>query len=327
MGKVTIKDVAREAGVSISTVSNALNGVDVLKPETREHILEVAERMNYIPDWKGKSLKSKTTNTIGLFVPSIKGTYFGVLADSMYEECEKWGYELNIYISYKEMTMMTNILGRRVDGAVILFEGVNEEHVNLLKEEGIPTVFLDREIADEKISSVLFDSYHQGMLAAEYLLKKGFTHIGHIMGPEKNYDGIERLRGFRDTLEGAGIELRAEDIIAGGFDRDVTYRNMKELLEGGYQPPQAIFAANDLSAIGCLEALKEANIRVPEQVKIMGCDDIEMSELYRPSLTTIRTSFEKQGVIAVRLLVEMLNKKKKGSMEKLEGKLVVRESC
>ncbi len=327
MAKVTIKDVAREAGVSISTVSNALNGVDVLKPETREHILEVAERMNYIPDWKGKSLKSKTTNTLGLFVPSIRGTYYGVLADSMYAECEKWGYELNIYISYKESTMMTNILGHRVDGAVVLMEGVNDTHINLLKEDGIPTVFLDREIAEGKISSVLFDSYHQGVLAAEYFIEKGYTNVGHVMGPKNNYDGAERMKGFRDTLKAAGIELKPQDVIEGGFDRDVTYQNVKKMLESGYEPPQAIFAANDLSAIGCLEALKEAGIKVPDRVKIMGCDDIEMSELYRPSITTIRTNFEKQGMIAVKLLVEMLIKGQKGKLEKLEGKIVERESC
>lgn len=327
MGKVTIKDVAREAGVSISTVSNALNDVDVLRPETKEHILEVASKMNYIPDWKGKSLKSKTTNTIGLFVPSIKGTYFGVLADSMYEECERLGYELNIYISYKESTMMTNILGRRVDGAVILFEGITDDHVKLLQNEKIPTVFLDREIEQDFIGSVLFDSFNQGVMAANCFIKKGYTHVGHIYGPKNNYDAIERFRGFQNTLAAEGIEIAEEDIIQGGFDRGITYQNVKKLIAKGYQFPQAIFASNDLSAIGCLEALKEGGIRVPEDVKIMGCDDIEISGLYRPTLTTIKTNFEKQGELAVRLLGEMLRQKKKGRIEKLKGMLIERESC
>ncbi len=111
--KVTIKDVAREAGVSISTVSNALNGVDVLRPDTRRHILEVAERMNYVPNLNGRNLKSQFTKVIGLFLTSIKGTYYNVLVDSVYQECRKYGYELNIFVSERAENMMSNMRRKR----------------------------------------------------------------------------------------------------------------------------------------------------------------------------------------------------------------------
>ena len=159
--KITIKDVAREAGVSISTVSNALNGIDVLRPETKQHILEVAERLHYVPDLNGRNLKSQYTNVIGLFVTSVRGEYYNILADAIYQRCKEYGYELNIFISEKSETMMANILGRRIDGAVISNRSIAEREVELLMKTQTPVIFLDRELEGEKIASVVFDSYQE----------------------------------------------------------------------------------------------------------------------------------------------------------------------
>ena len=308
--KVTIKDVAREAGVSISTVSNALNGVDVLRPDTRRHILEVAERMNYVPNLNGRNLKSQFTKVIGLFLTSIKGTYYNVLVDSVYQECRKYGYELNIFVSERAENMMSNILGKRVDGAIILNKFIKEKETLLFQKTQIPVVFIDRKQQGEKITSVVFDSYHEGEMVAEYLLELGHHTFAYVNGAYDNYDNIKRLEGFRAGLDRAGMLLPEDCIINGAFEKETAYRSMKQFIKQFAQLkkelPEAVFAANDLSAIGAVEALMDSKIRVPEQVSVAGCDDIEIARLVRPSITTVRTSFEKQGMLAVKYLMGMI---------------------
>lgn len=268
--KVTIKDVAREAGVSISTVSNALNDVDVLNPDTKQHILDVAKRLHYIPNINGRNLKAQATNVIGLFVNAIGGPYYSTLAQSIYRGCQQYGYELNVFLSDKADNMMFNILGKRVDGAIILNEFIRQEQVKLLQENEIPTVFIDREAKGPHMSSVIFDSFHEGEQAA--------------------------------------------------------YNSIKDFLEIGKPLPDAIFATNDESAIGAMEALLEEGVKVPEQVSIIGCDDIELAQRVRPSMTTIRTSFEKQGVQAVEQLIRLIQEHAVGEIEILYGRIIPRES-
>lgn len=345
MGKVTIKDVAREAGVSISTVSNALNDVDVLRPDTKAHILEVAERLHYVPNLNGRNLKAGATKVIGLFVPFIGGPYMGALADTMANKCRAAGYELHVFVTTQRRTIMTNLLGGRVDGAVILNSELSARQEKQLQEAEIPVVYLNREKSSSYQAGVFFDSYQAGRIAAEYLLKLGVTVPGFVVGPD-NYDSNERGKGFREVLTEQGIALKEEFIWKGNFSREETYTAVKTFLENQKQSmgmpldaaisnssveaqlylPQAIFAANDQSAIGCMEALTEAGIAVPENVKVIGCDDIELGRYLNPSLTTIRTNFEEQGAVATECLLGMLQGATKGRLEKLSCKLVERES-
>lgn len=324
--KVTIKDVAKEAGVSISTVSNALNDVDVLHPDTKQHILEIAEKLHYMPNLNGRNLKAQATNVIGLFINSIKGPYYGVLADSIFWACKKHGYELNIFISDKSNNMMANILGKRVDGAIVLNEWIKDEHIKMLVDNDIPTVFIDREMKGKFLSSVVFDSYHEGELAAKFLLELGHKTVAYMRGVENNFDNTGRERGFTNVLKQAGITLEEDNILQGAFERETSYNSMKDFLESGKKLPEAIFAANDESAIGTLEALLEEGIRVPEQISVIGCDDIETARLVRPALTTIRTSFEKQGALAVEQLVGLIKGEEEGDITILHGRIIPRES-
>ena len=324
--KVTIKDVAREAGVSISTVSNALNGVDVLRSETKQHILEVAERVNYVPNLNGRNLKSQYTKVIGLFLTSIRGTYYNILADAVYQECKKYGYELNIFVSERADNMMANILGKRMDGAIILNKDIGEKETILFQKTQTPIIFLDRELQGERMASVVFDSYHEGEMVAQYLFSLGHHTFAYINGNDDNYDNIKRLQGFQSGLMQAGIRLDEQYIIEGGFEKEIAYDSMRQFLQLGKPLPEAIFAANDLSAIGIMEALADSGIQVPKQVNVVGCDDIEISNFVKPSLTTMRTSFEKQGTLAVRHLIALITGDEKGSIDVLQGKIIPRES-
>lgn len=326
MAKVTIKDIAREAGVSISTVSNALNGVNVLKPETREHILEVADRLHYIPNLNGRNLKSKSTKVIGLFVTSLRGPYFAALADIMVWECQKYGYELNIFVTWDGKSAISSILGKSIDGCVVLTADVDKRAVEQIEEMEVPTIFLDREVKSKKISSVIFDSYKDGETVAEFLIKRNVKKIAFLEGISHNFDAIERAKGFKDRLAKEGIELDPEYILSGEFEKEKSYESVKAFLEKGLPLPGAFFAANDLSAFGCMDALREAGYKVPRDTMVIGVDDIEFCEWHRPTLTTIKTGYEKQAVVAIRKLVKMINGEETGDITKLHGRLIERKS-
>lgn len=326
MERVTIKDIAREAGVSISTVSNALNGVDVLKAETRDQILEVADRLHYIPNLNGRNLKSKATKVIGLFVTSLTGPYFATLADSISRKCKEFGYELNIFVTSDGRSALSNILGRRVDGCVILSDAVDADGAKQIQEMEVPTVFLDRETQGNTISSVVFDSYRDGEMVAEYLLARKAERICFVKGSANNYDAIERFRGFSDCLKKAGKELDSEYLLEGEFEREIAHASMKAFLEKGLPLPEAVFAANDLSAFGAMDALTEAGYEIPKDVVVIGVDDIEQCNWYSPTLSTVKTGYEKEGELAVGKLVRMINEDEPGEIIKLRGRFVERES-
>lgn len=326
MAKITIKDVAREAGVSIATVSNAINDIDVLKPETKRHVLEVAERLRYIPNINGRGLKAAKTKVVGLFVSYIESSYYGVLAEAIFNECQRQGYELVVHVSHQGRNMMRDILGQRVDGAVILSNRIEKDDVDVLIDAGIPTIFLDREVAADRAGSVLFDSYNDGAMAAKYLLDKGFKTLGYIMGIIKSYDDNKRYEGFKKTIEANGLKLKEEYVWNGGFERKLSYEAAKNFLKKGIELPDAVFAANDWSAIGYMEALKEEGIKVPDDVSVIGCDDIDYCQWFNPTLTTIRTEYKKQGLYAAQKLIGMIENKEKGSIIKLDSKIIERES-
>lgn len=317
--------MAKEAGVSISTVSNALNGVDVLLPSTKQRVLEAAKKLNYTPNLNGRNLKAQETRVLGLFLTAIRGPFYAELSDSIYRTCQANGYELQIFLGEDSNRIMTNLLGRRVDGGIVMNERITEKHHKMLKDNNVPMVFLDREWKDEHISSIVFDSYKEGEMAARFLLELGHKKFLYVEGFKNNYDNIRRLKGFQDVLGRAGIKLSQEDILEGAFEKEASYNSVAAYVESHKKLPDAIFAANDLSAIGTIEALTDSGIRVPEDISVIGCDDIELARLVTPSVTTIRTSFERLGEMAVEQLIGLIHKDE-GDVTVLHGRIIPRDS-
>ena len=326
MKKITIKDVAREAGVSIATVSNALNNSDVVQPKTREHVLAVAQRLNYVPNLNGKRLRTAQSRTIGLFVTSMTGDYYGNMADTMHYICQKHGYELHIFMVDDADSILEKLMNRIVDGAVVFFGTLNNEERRRMRAAGLPIVFVDQEEQGEKISSVLYESYEAGRMAAEYLLGLGHRDLMHVFGLENNYDSRQRRSGFLDALKDAGVPFRAENMLSGRLERAAAYREMRRYLSEGHRLPDAIFAANDLSAIGCMEALRQFDVRIPEDVSIIGCDDILLCSFTTPNLTTIRTHMDQLGIEAVNEVLRLISQGE-GRIFRIPGDIVVRHSC
>lgn len=326
MGKVSIRDVAREAGVSIATVSNALNNSQVVHPKTREHVLSVVERLHYTTGQNAKRPRQSVSRVIGLFVNSMTGDYYGNLADSMFYALLQYGYDLEIYLIRGQEDILRRLNASRIDGAIIFCGPMESAQRQQLLDCGLPIVFLDQEYCQRNASSVLYHSYEAGRMAAEYLLGLGHRDLLHVQGLPRNYDSMERQRGFCDVLREKGIPLREENLLEGRFERAAAYREMHQYITAGHRLPDAIFAANDLSAIGVLDVLHDFHIRVPEDVSVVGCDDNLLTGFVDPMLTTIRTHMEAMGKTAAAEIIRLLSGEH-GRIERIPGSMVVRRSC
>lgn len=328
MDKVTIKDVAREAGVSISTVSNALNDVDVLNPETKSHVLKIAKQLNYVPNLNGKLLRNGKTKMLGFFTTSVSGPYFYKLVESMSRECDRLGYGLNVFVTKDKQVIMSNILGQRVDGVIIYEElRIDEEEISAMVKDKIKAVFLDRPLNNERMGSIIFDSFEAGYEATKYLISLGHKKIAYICGVDEMYDSVQRREGYLAALRHYQLPTNEEYIIQGFFEEESTYNAIRSFLN--YSPekiPDAFLAGNDLSAIGCIQALKSLGYEVPVDVSVMGFDDIDIAQYFSPPLTTVRNQIARQGILAVHHLVRMIQGKEQGKDIKLTGELVVRGS-
>lgn len=326
MKKITIKDVAREAGVSTATVSNALNNSDVVQPKTREHVLAVAQRMGYIPNVNGKRLRTMQSKTIGLFVTAMTGDYYGNMADAIHYVCRRHDYELNVFIVSDAESILQKLHNHIVDGAIVFCGPMDENTLKRIDAADCPVVFLDQEKCGPKVSSVLFDSFTHGGMAADYLLGLGHRDLMHVYGLRGNYDSDQREAGFFSALKCAGVSFREENLLEGRFERAAAYREMRRYLQEGHKLPDAIFASNDLSATGCMEALKENGVRIPEDISIISCDDNILCSLVTPNLTTIRTNTPKMGTKAAEEIFRLIAQGN-GRIIRLPGSIIVRHSC
>ena len=327
MKKITIKEVAKEAGVSISTVSNALNGSSLVTPATREKIIEVADRLQYVPNINGRLLKAGKSRMIGFLSSSVSGFYFSTLIDSIYQACDRYGYGLNIVAIRDKKVIMNHSLGGNLDG-VIIFQGevVGAEELALLKKNQVKTVFLDRKIKDRWISSVLFDSYRAGYELTCHAVRRGHRNLLFIEGGDLVYDSVERKRGFIKAMEEHGLPVEDGCFLKGMFQEQFTYRMITAKLAEGMPLPDAFIAGNDISAIGCINALRDQGCQVPQDVSVAGFDDIEIARYVQPAITTVRNPIARQGTEAVEMLMQMIDEGAHGRVEQLKGEVVVRDS-
>lgn len=235
------------------------------------------------------------------------------------------GYELYIFITNDDNTILQKIVGGEVSAAV-LFCIVSDRVMKEIEHAGVPVVQLNAVSSGDSISSVVFNSYHAGENAADYLMSLGHERLMFVAGLEHNYDSKYREQGMRDAMARKGLKLDPDYVLDGQFSRVRAYQEMKRFLSEGKTLPDAIFSANDESAYGCIQALQEEGYSVPDDVSIIGCDDIEMCEIMTPSLTTIRTNFGEQGAIALQCLMDIMDGEP-GVVHYIDGQLIIRNSC
>ncbi len=327
---VTIKDVARESGVAISTVSNVLNNVDIVSEETRNKVLEAVEKLKYVPNMNAKFLKSNKKNTIGLFLPSIQGDFYKMLMQAVHLQCKLKGYLLNIYVSNENTSeeIYSMIISSGVEGAIILNERLSDEYIDRITRTKLPIVFIDREYAGDHMSSVIIDNASGATLATEYLIKQGHRRIGYIHGIF-NFDDESRFKAFVDVMKKYALPLDDTVILRGYFEEAVAYSEMRVLLLKGIEMPDAFFCANDEMAWGCIRALSEAGVSVPDQVSVIGFDDNTLAAYYAPAITTIHSPVKELGSLCATELIRLIQSKgqAEGRTTRLTPELVLRDSC
>ncbi len=327
---VTIKDVANESGVAISTVSNVLNNVDVVSEETRKKVLDAVEKLKYVPNMNARFLKSFKKNTIGLFLPSIQGDFYKMLMQAIHLQCRLNGYLLNIYVSNENTSeeIYSMIISSGVEGAIVLNEQLSDHYIDRIVQKKLPIVFIDREYAGDHMSSVIIDNGEGAALAMEYLVKQGHRRIGYIHGIE-NYDDIARYKSYVTVMNKYALPLDESIILRGYFEEAVAYSEMRVLILKGIELPDALFCANDEMAWGCIRALTEAGIKVPGQVSVIGFDDNTLAAYYSPSITTIHSPVTELGNASAAELIRLLQQEEPaaGTIRRLSPSLVLRDSC
>jgi LacI family purine nucleotide synthesis repressor len=327
---VTIKDVAKEAGVAISTVSNVLNQVDIVSEEKKKKVLAAVEKLKYVPNMNAKFLKSCKKNTIGLFLPDIQGDYYRMLMQAIHLQCRLKGYLLNIYISNENTSeeIYGMIISSGVEGAIVFNERLHNEYIDRIALTKMPIVFIDREYIGERMSSVFIDNTEGATLAMEYLIRQGHRRIGYMHGIF-NYDDESRYQAYVNVMKKYNFPLDENIILRGYFEEAVAYSEMRVLLLKGIEVPDAFFCANDEMAWGCIRALTDAGYKVPDEVSVMGFDDILLSAYYSPAITTIHSPVTELGNVSATELFRImgLEETTMGKVTRLKPNLTIRDTC
>jgi len=326
---VTIKDVAKAAGVAVSTASYALNGVDKVSEQTKEKVLKKAKELNYTPNSIARNLKTRKTELIGLFVHDINGPFYDKLIKGIQEVVNQKGYGLIIFCDsgQKPGTSCSFLRERRIDGAIIISPNISNEQVRDLALEGFPIVVLDRKLAADNLYSVVVDNEKGANEAVQHLIDLGNRKIGFISGPDDSYDNKERLKGYINTLRNNSLEINYEYVLNGKFTEESGYELIIKFLKENKELPTAFFSSNDEMAIGAIRALQEGKIRVPEDVAIVGFDDILISSYIQPKLTTVRRPMYELGSFSAHMLMNILSGKSNRSSMVFSTDLIIRESC
>ena len=303
---ITIKDVARQANVSVATVSRALNGHENVAEAVRKRVIAVANELRYTPHHAARSLSRRRTNTIGVVLPDLHGEFFSELMRGIDHVARERGLHL-LVSSYQgnpeEQGAALRAMRGRVDGLLVMSPFVNDTEV--LRENlsaAMPSVLMNSCLPAGGHAAISVDSYGGARAMVRHLVEAGHHRIAFIAGPADNFDASERLRGYRDELAEQLPGAQAW-ILQGDFDEASGHRAGGELLAAPRRP-DAVFAANDMMALGCLFALNQAGLQAPRDIAIAGFDDIPFARYVHPSLTTMRVDIAELGGRALRILLD-----------------------
>ena len=301
-----LRDIANEAGVSESTVSRALTGRGAIAPDTREQILSIAKRLGYNRHNQKPRSSNVRRGLIGVVIEALHNSFFAFLIDRVHYELDLFGFDMILIIddlvNTEDSRKIQGMIDASFDGVLISTASIRSPSVDLLVERGIPTVLAIRSNKGDNVDVVESDNRAVGVEAVRHLLDLGHRRIGFILGPPDTSTSVDRLAGSRDELEANGIEILKENTVWGSYSHDSGYSGIVQLMNL-VQPPSAIFCANDVIAIGALEACQKLGIQVPKELSIIGVDDIPMASWSMISLTTIRQSIGEIGALAARRLV------------------------
>ncbi|MBM7554937.1 catabolite control protein A [Thalassobacillus pellis] len=308
---VTIYDVAREANVSMATVSRVVNGNPNVKPATRKKVLDAIERLGYRPNAVARGLASKKTTTVGVIIPDISSIFFAELARGIEDIATMYNY--NIILSNsdqnkeKEIHLINTMLGKQVDGLVFMGGKITDDHIREFNNASVP-VALAATIDETKSTPSVNINYEEAAFeATDLLLSHDNQTVAFISGPENTEVNNQKLAGFRRAMKEAGREVSEDLIVTGDYSYDSGIEAFEQLDEAG-NLPTAIFVASDEMALGVIHGAQDKGLKVPEDLEVFGFDNTRLATMVRPTLSTVVQPMYDIGAVSMRLLTKFMNK-------------------
>jgi len=338
----TLSDVAATVGVAPMTVSRVVNGNGYVSEETREKVLEAVKKMNYRRNGLARNLKRQRTETVGLVIGDISNPFSTELANAVRESLSIRGYNLFICISEhsakEDISAFESLVDHNVDGIIVATRSNREGDARLseIADSGVPLVVVGRDFRHDSVDSIAADNFTGGFEATQHLIDLGHTRIGFIGAAFENRGNLKRLQGYLSALTKHGLSVD-ERLITGrkesasevpGYSTEsIGYEGMKRLLSLP-NPPTAVFARNDFTAVGAISAAKEAGLLIPQDVAVVGFDDTPMALHTTPPLTTVRQPMKVQGQLAAEMLINRISGDDEIQKETrvLDCELIIRES-
>lgn len=328
---VTIKDVAREAGVSVATVSRVFTGSGPVSEATHRRVSEVGARLGYVPHGAARSLITSRTSTIGVLLPDLYGEFFSEVIRGIDQTAQRHNYHLLVSSAHQRQSAIEAALRSmrgRVDGLILMSPDSDARPAVAQLPPNFPIVFLNSPAAGDQIDSITVANYEGAYAMVRHLIGLGHRHIAMIRGATRNFDAAERLRGYRAALADAGIAPGAGWQLEGDFSETSGYAAAQRLAAEPRRP-SAVFAANDSMAIGALSGFRRAGLRIPTDVAVTGFDDIPMAQYMDPPLTSVHVDISALGEHATRTLLHAMEHRGQHSrtQEVVPARLMVRMSC
>lgn len=330
--KITIKEIAKLAGVSTATVSKVVNHKDDnISDATRERVLEIIEANNYVPNRIASSMITKKTNTIGLIIPDITNPFFPEVARGVEDYANKAGYHVVLCNSdndpKKEITYIAMLQEKMVDGIIFTSSSLRNKVTKEFTRMQIPVITVDREIEGLKTKGkITVDNISGAYSGVKHMIERGYKRILHLGGPITSKPSLDRLEGYKKALSDFGIPFDPELCYEGNYTSEWGYKGVKNALDKGIAF-DGIFCGNDMIAIGVIKALNEKGIKVPDDIGVLGFDNIYMATVVTPNLTTVSQPNYQMGYTAAEMLIHIIMNPSSNIKEvELKTELIIRES-
>jgi len=327
-----IREVAKRAGVSVATVSRVLNHPERVSPKTKDHIDQIMKEMDFSPNAFARSLNLKRSNSIALIIPDIQNPQNMEIARGVERVAHEKGYNLLLCNTEKdlkkEQDYIRMLIEKKIDGIILAFTLLQQEDFDEIKRRQIPLILFGQNILHKNISSVYSDFKEGAFLAVSHLAQLGFKTIAYICGEADQLENRDKTLGYTEALLSSDLNVIKNLIIQGNDDIDSGYLAALKLLK--LKPlPDAVFVANDLMAIGAIDAFRTEGLSIPEDISVIGYDNIRMASLIEPKLTTVSWPVYKMGLISARILIDEIETENDSVTQNifLRPKLKIRKSC
>ena len=332
MPKITLRDVANQAGVSVTTVSNVVRGWPYISDETRLKVEQAIRELGYHPHPFAQGLRTGRTQVIGFIVPDLANPHFASMVSTVEDIAREHGYSVLVFNTHedvkREEECVRQAINGWVDGLMLVQTGQRLRVLPLLEDSSFPFVPLARVPANYQGASCSVDNFHAAGLIMNYLYNLGHRRIAHLGGPSYALAARDRIEGYLRACETLGLKYCRVMTPDGHWAAEDGYRAMLALLDEGGERPTAVFASNDLMAIGASRAIWSRGLRIPQDISLVGVDDIEVSKYTNPPLTTIRQPVDKMARAGIEMLLDMiLDHDASGEPLSLQPELIVRESA